>query len=72
PEIPSIGAQNGIEGEIQVKLFTTCCIFPGLIPPCVNPPEYPTNEITFDIYMFDDAGNQSNTITTQSVTLICD
>lgn len=71
PEIPTIGAQNGIEGEIQVKLFTTCCIFPGLIPPCVNPPDYPTNDLSFDIYMFDDAGNQSNTITTGSITLLC-
>ncbi len=71
PEIPPIGSQNGIEGEITLKVFTTCCIFPDSTPPCLNPPDYPTNQINFDIYMKDDSGNKSNTLTTEYITLLC-
>ena len=71
PDIEDVGAQNGIEGTITLKLFTTCCTFPDLTPPCANPPQYPSNEINFDIYMVDDAGNQSNIITTSTLTLLC-
>ena len=73
PDIEDVGAQNGIEGTITLKLFTTCCTFPAQdsIPPCFSPIQYPTNEITFDIYMVDDDGNQSNTVTTSSLTLLC-
>ena len=72
PEIPPVGAQNGIEGEITLKVFTTCCIFPDGTPPCLNPPDYPTNQMNFDIYMMDAAGNMSNVITTEFITLLCD
>ncbi len=71
PEIGDNGSQNGIEGTITIKLFTTCCIFPESIPPCFAPPDYPTNEISFDIVMIDNAGNESNIETTPSVTLLC-
>jgi hypothetical protein len=71
PEIAEQGSQNGIEGEISIKLFTTCCIFPDNIPPCVSPLQYPTNAINFSIYMLDDSGNVSDTITTPFITLLC-
>lgn len=71
PEIPPVGAQNGIEGEITLKVFTTCCIFPDSTPPCLAPPDFPTNDLNFDIYMVDAAGNMSNTITTDFITLFC-
>ena len=71
PTIPIQGAQNGIQGEIMIKVFTTCCIFPDMIPPCESPVSFPTNELSFDIQLTDRAGNDSNVVTTQSITLLC-
>ncbi len=71
PEIPQQGTGNGISGEVRLLVLTTCCIFPDGIPPCMSPVEYPTNELSFDIQLTDRAGNQSNVITTPSITLLC-
>lgn len=71
PLIPEEGVGNGVEGEMRILLFTTCCTFPDNIPPCESPDLYPTDEITFDVYIEDRAGNQSNVITTPPLTLLC-
>lgn len=76
PGIPEQGAANGISGEITLRLFTTCCIFPEGTPndpqPCDAPPDFPTNELTLDISIMDRAGNMSNTVTTDPIILQCD
>ncbi len=72
PEIPISDIDSGIEGEITMKVFTTCCIFPDGTPPCLSPSAFPTNELTFDIVMVDDGGNRSNEISTQTIILLCD
>lgn len=72
PFVPEQGASNGIQGSVQLKLFTTCCIFDESIPPCSAPVNFPTNELTLDIQMFDRAGNESNIITTEMITLFCE
>ncbi len=72
PLFPSQGASNGIEGEITFTILSACCVFPDGIPPCESPDEYPTNEFTIGIYMKDRAGNQSNTVETSTITMICD
>ena len=71
PTIPEEGVGNGISGEIKINLFTTCCIFPDNIPPCESPDLYPSNDLSFDIYIVDRAGNKSQTITTPALTLLC-
>lgn len=71
PEFPTTGNQSGIEGTITLKVFTTCCIFPDGIPPCESPSQFPTDEFQLDIYMKDDAGNQSNLIQTNNIILLC-
>ena len=72
PEIPLNGLESGVEGEIIMKVFTSCCIFPDGTPPCFNPPNFPDNELQFEIEMIDDDGNSSNKITTESIILLCD
>lgn len=72
PDIPQQGASNGISGDIIMRLYTTCCLFPENIPPCEAPLDYPTNELTLDISIMDRAGNMSNTITTPPIILLCD
>ncbi len=72
PVIPQEGANNGIQGTIRMMMFSACCVFPDGIPPCESPAEFPDQQVNFDIYMIDNAGNMSNTITTPSITFICD
>ena len=73
PFVPIEGAANGISGTIDVKLYTTCCIFPKNtgIPPCESPQAFPSNELILDIYIKDRAGNISNTVTSPPITLQC-
>lgn len=71
PPLPIGGGQTGIEGSITIKVFTTCCVFPDGTPPCLNPSDYPENELSYDIIMTDDSGNTSNTITTPPIVLLC-
>ncbi len=58
-------------GEVNIRLFTTCCIFPDRIPPCETPEQFPINELSLDIFITDEAGNKSNTITTPLISLLC-
>ncbi len=58
-------------GEIDLRLFNTCCIFPDGIFPCSSPSNFPINEMTLDIYIVDNAGNRSNKVTTPTITLRC-
>ncbi|MEE9438754.1 MAG: hypothetical protein V3V14_07110 [Saprospiraceae bacterium] len=71
PSIPEEGANNGVAGEINMVLLTTCCIFPDNIPNCEKPEQYPTNDLSFTIYIVDRAGNKSNSIVTPDITLFC-
>ncbi len=71
PAIPKEGANKGVSGTIQFKLYTTCCIFPDLIPPCTSPEDYPTNDLSFDIYIVDRKGHKSNVVTTDNIVLQC-
>ena len=71
PEIPQEGTANGIEGEIRLMLFTTCCIFSDSRPPCSTSVEEPTNDLVYEIYIEDRAGNRSNVIETSLITLQC-
>lgn len=71
PTIPVQGASKGIEGEITLRLYTTCCIFPENIPQCEAPADYPTDTLTLDIQIADRDNNLSNIITTESIILLC-
>ncbi len=71
PMLPEQGSSNGISGQIMFKLYSSCCVFPDGIPSCEAPAEYPTNDLSLDLYITDRAGNQSNIITTSQITLRC-
>jgi hypothetical protein len=71
PYIPEEGIGNGITGDIELLLFTTCCLFPENIPPCSSPAEYPLDTIIYEIYITDRSGNKSNIIETEPIVLMC-
>lgn len=79
PKVEDLGAQNGISGEISIRLTNdpnigdVCCVIlpqgggPGQA--CV--PNIPPQEVSYSIRIQDRAGNWSNTIETPGFTLNC-
>lgn len=74
PPIPGEGTSNGISGDVFVTVVNSaqgiCCIFNDRI--CIDDPRYPVDTFSYFIYMVDRAGNQSNTIQTEQIKLLCD
>jgi hypothetical protein len=71
PAIPEEGASNGVEGEISILLFSTCCIFPDGSDPCTISEQYPMDTVQYRIYIKDRAGHKSNEILTSPIILRC-
>lgn len=71
PKLPDEGYKGAISGNIQIRLLSTCCIFPDDIPPCSAPEQYPSNELSLGITLTDRAGNTSDTLITPPLTLLC-
>ena len=74
PFVPLQGTGNGISGDITVLLPATCCIFPNNIaPPCDNSVSdlYPTDTMTYEVFIRDRAGNESNRIETDEIIILC-
>lgn len=69
PDLPQ--TKNGNIGIMTINIPTVCCIFNDGTPACDSPPNTPTNEISFDIFLIDQLGNESNRITTPIITLFC-
>ena len=72
PIIPENVVQNGLQAEVQLKLYTTCCLFPDNIPPCTKTDLYPIDTISYEIVIIDRAGNKSNPVQSPPIILICE
>jgi len=75
PVVPVQGVGNGISGEISILVYNTCCLFDAF-PACSTDPaaiaEKPIDTLTFEIYIKDRAGHESNRILTDNIYLQCD
>ncbi len=73
PIVPEEGANNGISGTINVKIYTTCCIYEPAtgIPPCEPTDIFPENVLPLEVYISDRAGNISNIVRTTDLILQC-
>lgn len=76
PEFNNQGAENGISGEITVRIPNKpgagiCCVFPNGTA-CVKSSAFPTNTMFYTIKMRDRAGHESNVIQTEAITILCD
>ena len=72
--IPFVGEQGvgkGISGELYIALPTSCCFFEDGRTPCEKSSTNETDELVYEIYIKDRAGNQSNIIDTAPITLRC-
>lgn len=71
PTLPEDGAGNGVEGEVKILLYSTCCIYSDGSDPCVPNPQFPFDTVQYRIYMVDRAGHKSNEILTDPIILRC-
>jgi hypothetical protein len=70
PFVPPQGSTNGIEGEVYIKVYSTCCIHPQG-DPCTPSAQFPFDEVAYEIYIMDRAGHESNRISTPPIYLNC-
>jgi len=71
PYFPEEGANNGVSGEITVKIYTTCCIYPTGQAPCTPSDQFPFDTVSYRIYITDRSGHQSNAIETEPILIEC-
>jgi len=73
PLIPEEGTGNGIRGDITLRILSRaggiCCIENNIA--CPNNPQIATDTFSYEIYIRDRAGNQSNRIRTETLTILC-
>lgn len=72
--IPFVGQQGvgkGISGELYIALPTSCCYFDDGRTPCEKA-SGETDELIYEVWIKDRAGNESNHIDTSPITLRCD
>lgn len=70
PAIPALD-DRGVEGEVTLLWLSTCCVYPDGNN-CAPSSRFPYDEVVLDLYIVDNDGNRSNTISTPPITLICD
>lgn len=72
--IPFVGEQGvgkGISGEIYIALPTSCCYYDDGRTPCEKSSDGTTDELIYELYISDRAGNLSNRIDIAPITLQC-
>jgi len=70
-EIPIEGVSNAISGTISFPILASCCIYDnGQFPCSPSDPEI-TQEVIYEVYLVDRAGNESNRIELSPITLNC-
>ncbi len=71
PFLKQNSGAKGISGEIRIRLFSDCCIYPNGQIPCTPSTEFPTDTLIYSIFIKDRAGHQSNVIYTTPIVLLC-
>jgi hypothetical protein len=66
--VPEQGAGNGISGEISMVVYGGCC---RGIAPCSFQNDRARDTVTYEIYIKDRAGHESNRVKTPPISIIC-
>lgn len=70
PELPRVGASDGISGEIEIDMAPICCIDPNFPIACNPIPGY-TDAVRYICKVQDNAGNWSNEAETEPLYIRC-
>ena len=65
------GVSNAISGTISFPLLSACCIYDSGQPPCTASNPLIEQEVIYEVFIKDRAGNESNRIELTPITLIC-
>ncbi|MEM8583375.1 MAG: hypothetical protein AAGF87_03850 [Bacteroidota bacterium] len=75
PDIDRDGTGNGISGDASIVLdniaFSFCCLDLDSEEICMEFPDFPEDEVIYTIQVRDRAGNFSNIIQTEPITVLC-
>lgn len=71
PFLSQSAGAKGISGEIKLRVYSECCIYPNGETPCYPSTTYPTDTLVYSIYIKDRAGHTSNIIYTPPIILLC-
>ena len=73
PDLAENTTGLGIEGEVTMLIFTTCCLYDdNSQAPCTPSTSQPTDEVIYTLQIQDRAGNLSNIIELDPITVRCD
>ncbi len=70
PELPEPGNDRAVQGTVTVKLLTTCCI-DDMGNTCPTDDPSLTQDVIFEVYLVDRAGNESNRLTLPPLIIRC-
>lgn len=70
-EIPIEGVSSAISGTISFPIFASCCVYDTGQLPCSTSDPLVDQVITYEVYIVDRAGNESNRIMLSPITLSC-
>ena len=71
PLLAQNSGAKGISGEIKLRVYSECCIYPNGETPCFPSITYPTDTLVYSLYIKDRAGHKSNIIYTPPIILLC-
>jgi hypothetical protein len=71
PYVAPQGTGNGINGEMTLRYFTTCCKFPDGSIPCTPSTTYLTDTLRYKLFIKDRAGHESNRLVLPPIILQC-
>ncbi|MBK6948669.1 MAG: hypothetical protein IPH16_11995 [Haliscomenobacter sp.] len=75
--IPKLGAGDALTGEVKILLTNSpitryfCCTFPNTNLTCLPSKQYPSDILSYQIQIRDRAGNWSNKIRTDPISILC-
>jgi len=70
-EIEIVGVANAISGTIAFPILSSCCIYDSGQVPCTPSVPLIMQDVVYEIYIKDRAGNESNRIELTPITLVC-
>ena len=70
PEIPLENVSSSISGEL-IFPYTNCCIYDNGELPCRPSSVTTSQQVVFELFIEDRAGNQSNVLSLPPITFIC-
>ena len=73
PFISPLGNIKAISGNIFFNMLPVCCRNSDASVSCVtdSPADVETNTVVYDVYIMDRAGNKSNIVRTDPLTILC-